>query len=146
MKTITLNIETQSFFQNTLKRVVPLQHSLFIDQDSVYRVKDKDKINKSKIDQAFNFLQKYRRNDYNNNRELRKKEKEYIDNIKYFEQFQKKEKEKWRKKDYNKNKGQRTNPKITKIHYKIEEIVDYLYDEDLCPAVIFVFSIKKITE
>ena len=138
--------ETKVFVQNTLKRVVPLQHSLFIDQDNVYRVKDKDKINKSKIDQAFNFLQKYRRNDYNNNRELRKKEKEYIENIKYFEKFQKKEKEKWRKKDYSNNKGQRTNPKITKIHYKIEEIVDYLYDEDLCPAVIFVFSIKKITE
>ena len=67
--------ETKVFVQNTLKRVVPLQHSLFIDQDNVYRVKDKDKINKSKIDQAFNFLQKYRRNDYNNNRELRKKEK-----------------------------------------------------------------------
>ena len=32
------------------------------------------------------------------------------------------------------------------MHYKIEEIVDYLDNNDLWPAVIFVFSIKRITE
>ena len=32
------------------------------------------------------------------------------------------------------------------MHHKIEEIVDYLDNGNLCPAVIFVFNIKKITE
>ena len=32
------------------------------------------------------------------------------------------------------------------MHYKIEEIIDYLDNNELCPAVIFVFSIKRINE
>ena len=90
--------ETKVFVQNTLKRVVPLQHSLFIDKKNVFKVKEKDKINKSKIDQAFNFLQKEQKN-YYYKREIKKKEKEYIDNIQYFEIYQIKEKDNWRRKD-----------------------------------------------
>mgnify|MGYP002624232226 FL=1 len=144
--------ETKVYVQNTLKRVVPLQHILFIDEKNVYKVKEKDEINTSKIDQAFNTLEK---NNYNQNKRNRdrRKENEFFDNITYFDKFKnfKKTKENWRRKDYNSkyNKKQNersSNPRITKIHYKIEEIVDYLYCNDLCPAVIFVFSIKRITE
>ena len=149
--------ETKVYVQNTLKRVVPLQHTLFIDSNNVYKVKEKDKVNKAKIDQAFHFLEdekKYQHN-YRKNREMKNKENEYYNNIMYFEMYKQKnnKKENWRKnnlkKSYQKdgyNKNQPYQPKITKMHHKIEEIVDYLDNEDLCPAVIFVFSIKKITE
>ena len=40
------------------------------------------------------------------------------------------------RKDKNKNKSSQL--KITKIHHKIDEVVDYLYENELCPAVIFV--------
>ena len=150
--------ETKVYVQNTLKRVVPLQHTLFIDKDNVYKVKEKDVVNNAKIEQAFNFLQQEKR--YQNNkkdRRLRDKEYEFIDNICYFDKYKKmnNKKENWRRKDYNKkyskkdyysNNNDRSNPKITKMHYKIEEIVDYLDNNDLCPAVIFVFSIKRISE
>ena len=153
--------EAKVYVQNTLKRVVPLQHLLFIDKDNVFKVKEKDSVNTAKIQQAFYYLDKNNKNyGYNkNNKKLRDKENEFIDNITYFDQFKmiKKQKENWRRKDYynnkkykdnynNYNNNVRSNPKITKMHYKIEEIVDYLDEKDLCPAVIFVFSIKRITE
>ena len=144
--------ETNVYVQNTLKRVVPLQHFLYIDKDNVYKVKDKDNVNNSKIDLAFNSLE---RNNFNKNKRNRDryKENEFIDNITYFDKFKnlKKGKENWRRKDYNSKYNKRqndrpSNPRITKIHYKIEEVVDYLNVNELCPAVIFVFSIKRITE
>ena len=143
--------ETMVFVQNTLKRVVPLQHLLFLDEKNVFKVKEKDIVNEAQIHQAFNFLMNNRKYNQNKkNKKLRDKEYEFIENIKYFDQYYKKgnnKKENWRKKDYNnKYKNERSNPKITKMHYKIEEIVDYLDNNDKCPAVIFVFSIKRITE
>ena len=141
--------ETYVYVQNTLKRVVPLQHLLFIDENNVFKVKEKDTVYESNIHQAFNFLvnnRKYQQN--RKDKKLRDKEYEFIDNITYFEKYYKKsnKKENWRKKDNNKYKNERVNPKITKMHYKIEEIVDYLDNNDKCPAVIFVFSIKRINE
>ena len=143
--------ETKVFVQNTLKRVVPLQHNLFIDWDNVYTVKEKDKINKEQLNLAFNYMHnKMKSYEYKkNNREEKKIEKEYIDNIKWYEQFKsndknKKNKQKRNYQNYDKNQGKEI--KITKVHHKIDEIVDYLYDQDKCPAVIFVFSIKRITE
>ena len=153
--------EAKVYVQNTLKRVVPLQHLLFIDENNVFKVKEKDSVNIAKIQQAFNYLDKNNKNyGYNkNNKKLKDKEYKFIDNITYFDKFKmiKKQKENWRRKDYynnkiykdnynNYNNNVRSNPKITKMHYKIEEIVDYLDEKDLCPAVIFVFSIKRITE
>jgi antiviral helicase SKI2 len=141
--------ETKVYVQNTLKRVVPLQHQLFVDKDNVFKVKEKDKIYKNRIEQAFNILEnnKYGKRD---KYYLKDKENEYLDNITYFDKYKIKKRENWRKRDkYQKNynkKSNQSNPKITKMHYKIEEIVDYLDNNDLCPAVIFVFSIKRITE
>jgi antiviral helicase SKI2 len=120
-------------------------------------VKEKDKVNKDKIDQAFHFLEdeKKHQHNYRKNRDIKNKENEYYENIMYFEKYKQKsnKKENWRKNNLKKayqkdgyNKNQPYQPKITKMHHKIEEIVDYLDNEDLCPAVIFVFSIKKITE
>ena len=147
--------ETKVYVQNTLKRVVPLQHILFIDKKNVYKVKDsKDNIDRNKLDLAFKALQfQINKYDYNKkNRALREKEDEFIDNIYYFDKYHKQNKKgkrkgnNWKNNNYQNYKNQGNQIKITKIHHKIEEIVDYLYDNDLCPAVIFVFSIKKITE
>ena len=142
--------ETNVYVQNTLRRIVPLQHLLFIDENNVFKVKEKDEIFDSKIEQAFNYFlyNKKKYQTYRKDKNLKDKEYEFIDNIKYFEKYHKKDKNKkenWRKKD-NKYKNEGNNPKITKMHYKIEEIVDYLDKNDKCPAVIFVFSIKKINE
>ena len=148
--------ETKVYVQNTLKRVVPLQHSLFIDYDNVYLVKDRDKIDKMKLDQAFHMLknQSEKYNHIKNNRENRNKEKEFINNIKYYDRYHELKnkkngkKDNWRNKNYKDyyNNNNERQIKITKIHHKIEEVLDYLYDTDKCPAVIFVFSIKRITE
>ena len=143
--------ETKVYVQNTLKRVVPLQHKLFIDKNNVFTVKEKNEINRGKIDQAFNILENNR---YGYNRKekyhLREKENEFLDNITYFDKYKLKKKESWRKfdkyqKNYYNKKSNQNNPKITKMHFKIEEIVDYLDDKDLCPAVIFVFSSMGMT-
>ena len=157
--------QTNVYVQNTLKRVVPLQHILYIDKDNVFKVKEKDYINSGKIDQAFNILEnKHNGFEFNSkyNDNLNDKKKEYLDNIMFFEKYKKnkKEKENLRKKEYhqndkkdcntkisqNNNEISQHNPNITKMHYKIEEIVDYLDYNDLCPAVIFVFNIKRISE
>ena len=79
--------ETKVYVQNTLKRVVPLQHILFIDKNNVYTVKNKDVINKDKLEQAFHVLQdkinRYISNTQKN--QLRKKEEKFIEDINYFE-------------------------------------------------------------
>ena len=147
--------ETKVYVQNTLKRVVPLQHILFIDKKNVFKVKDnKDKIDRMKLDQAFQALQ-IQMNKYDHNkksRALREKEDCFIDNIYYFDKYHKQNKkgkmkgDNWGKYNYQNYKNQGNQIKITKIHHKIEEVVDYLNEKELCPAVIFVFSIKKITE
>ena len=148
--------ETKVYVQNTLKRVVPLQHTLFIDWDNVYMVKDKNKIYKDKLDQAFHALQnQMNRYGYNKkSKEERIKEQNFIDNITWYDynlkqpkKKRKQKEDKWKKKNYqDKNKNKSSQLKITKIHHKIDEVVDYLYENELCPAVIFVFSIKRITE
>ena len=129
--------ETKVYVQNTLKRVVPLQHKLFIDKNNVFTVKEKDEIDREKIEQAFKILENNRYG-YNKKEKyhLRESENEFLDNIKYFDKYQK---------NYNK-KSKQISPEITKKHFKIEEIVDYLDIKDLFPAVIFAFSIKRITE
>ena len=147
--------ETKVYVQNTMKRVVPLQHILFIDKRNVYTVKDsKDNIDKLKLDQAFKTLQ-FQMNKYGynkKNKSLRNKEDEFIDNIIYFDKYHKQNKkgknkgDSWKKNNYQNYHNQGNQIKISKIHHKIEEIVDYLNENDLCPAVIFVFSIKRITE
>ena len=142
--------ETKVYVQNTLKRIVPLRHILYIDQNNCFTVKEKDIVNKSNIQLAFNIFNKKSKG--NPNKWNKNKEYEFKENIIYFDKFKnlKKEKGNWRRKDYNnynKNQNERSsNIRITKMHYKIEEIVDFLDLKDLCPAVIFVFSIKRITE
>ena len=138
--------ETKVYVQNTLKRVVPLEHNLYIDENNIFLVKDKDGVYKENLEQAFNTLQfQIKRNIFNKkDKSIRKKEENYINDITYFDKYYQKGKiNKWQEDNWDKDNKKL---KITKIHHKIEEIVDYLNDKELCPAVIFVFSIKKISE
>ena len=127
--------ETKVYVQNTLKRVVPLQHNLFIDWNNVYTVKEKDNIDKEQLNMAFNYMQnKMKSHGYNKlSRDDKQREKEYIENIKWFDDFKLKDKNKKNKqkrnfKNYDKNQGREI--KISKVHHKIDEVVDYLYDQD----------------
>ena len=156
--------KTKVYVQNTLKRVVPLEHNLYIDFNNVFKVKTKDgKILEGAIDKAFNALRNKKNINFKSKKEIKEEqenEKYYKENIKYFDQYKPQENAKFSNKNkQNKNNRNKKNNKknyyeeedsnnvrITKMHHKIAEIVDYLFDKKLCPAVIFVFSIKKITE
>ena len=149
--------KTVIYIENTLKRVVPLEHFLFLDTNNIFLAKDKDNnIYKDNIDKAIKQLDNLRMQSKKNNKKkkIMEREDEFIENILWYEKFKNKskKKEKFNKKNnqnYQKNYNKNYNdgkPKITKIHHKIDEIVDYLVNQKETPAVIFVFSIKRITE
>ena len=133
------------YVEMTLKRVIPLKHQIYIDSQNVYEVKGIDgQIYDYRIREALKFLKE------NNERGFRNKfgnwkadEQQMINNIKYFAN----QKEKYYKKIFTeKFKTNETEIKIKKMHHKLVEMVEYLQKNALCPAVIFVFSIKRITE
>ena len=137
---------TTIYIENTLKRVVPLEHKVFLDYDNVITVKDKDgKVYKENVDRAFSILKnKQKKQKMMSEREtkaMNSKKSEFYGNITYFERFQLRSK--------NKKRGApAAGPplKITSVHLLMEDLVNYLYDKELNPAVIFVFSIKRINE
>ncbi len=153
--------KTTVYVQNTLKRIVPLEHYIFIDKDNVFLVKnsnnqvDENKIKKS-LKVLLNLNDRHKKlmdsnGKYKNN--IIKRQRIYVDNIKWFDKFNYKSKnDKFNKKNnfqnnYNqKQYNNNNNIRITKTHMKIEDIIDYLYETQLTPAVIFVFSIKRINE
>ena len=147
--------KTTVYVQNTLKRIVPLEYKIFLDNENVFMVKN---INNEVFDEnikkalfqasCLNEIHKkmLEKNEYKKN--LMEKQKIFIKNIKYFDKFTK-TKNKNKKNNLNNNKKNQTNNnniQITKTHLKIEEMVNYVNEKSLTPAVIFVFSIKKINE
>ena len=133
------------YVEMTLKRVIPLKHQIYIDSQNVYEVKSVDgDIYDYKIREALKFLKENNENSLRNKFGNRKAdEQQMINNIKYFA----KQKEKYYKKVFtDKFRTNDTEIKIKKMHHKLVEMVEYLQKNSLCPAVIFVFSIKRITE
>ena len=135
------------YVEITKKRIVPLKHQIYLDSQNIYEVKSTNgTIYKHRIREALKNL-----NESNEGGSIRIKygnkkadEQQMKNNIKYFmEREEKYYKKKFKNtyKNYNKDKL-----KITKMHHKIAEIVEYLQKNDLCPAVIFVFSIRRIIE
>ena len=145
------------YVEITLQRVVPLKHQIFLNNQCIFEVKGIDgNIKVNEIKKALNTLKEINTSKilkpnkateqllYNNIQHMDKKN---------FEKFQKDPKfaKKFEEKNiinnilsnngYDKNKI-----RITKMHHKLDEVVDYLTKKDLCPAVIFVFSIKRIKE
>ena len=153
--------KTTVYVQNTLKRIVPLEHYIFIDKDNVFLVKNsnnqvfENKVKKS-LKVLLNLNDRHKRlmdnngGKYKNN--IIKRQRIFIDNIQWFDKFNYKNKnDKFNKKNnfknnYNQKQNNNNNIRITKTHMKIEDIIDYLYENNLTPAVIFVFSIKRINE
>ena len=140
---------TTIYIQNTLKRVVPLEHKIFLDHDSVIMVKDKDSnVYEGNLDKAFKILKNKQKkltlmSDKEKNA-IKNKKNEFYNNITYFEKFQPRSKNKKRSNANNNNNNNTL--KITNVHLLMDDLVNYLYDNKLNPAVIFVFSIKRINE
>ena len=143
--------KTTIYIEITLKRIIPLQHQIYIDSQNIFEIKSIDgKIHDNKVREAFKYLKDINTNSGEhikiNYKTIKANEKQIKNSIKHFV----KEKQKYfqKKKEYNddSNEFDFNKLRITKMHHKLFEIVDYLEKNILCPAVIFVFSIKKITE
>ena len=145
------------YVEITTQRVVPLKHQIFLNNQCIFEVKGIDgNIKVNEIKKALDTLKEINKTgDFKLNKAT---EQLLYNNIQHmdkknFEKFQKDPKfaKKIEEKNllnsilsnngYDKNKI-----RITKMHHKLDEVVDYLTKKDLCPAVIFVFSIKRIKE
>jgi antiviral helicase SKI2 len=145
------------YIQNTSKRVVPLEHRAYINKKNIFLVKDsKDQVHDGEVYKAINAIehenekqkgQKYKPETQN---ERKKYEEGVLRQIKEkFKGLERSEKNKFN--NQNNNYGGRggnnnRGNKITKTHLKLQEIIKYMVEKELTPAVIFVFSIKKIDE
>lgn len=204
---------TTIYIQNTLKRIVPLEHKIFISTKQIFVGRDKsDKVLVGNINAAMKELENLNQKEYKNkNNPKTKKEREQFEAKKmhqikdFFKDLERKEKENFNRKassqvqqnnlqqiqqgrqaggpvgmgkgntgygskggnnfgggggnnfgnwggnnygnggGYNYGGGHNKN-KVTMTHMKIDEMVTHLFKNDLTPAVIFVFSIKKIDE
>ena len=142
--------KTTVYVEMTFKRVIPLKHQIYIDSQNVFEVKGiNGEVYDYRIRQALNLLKEINTNDGG----IRKKfgnrkadEQQMINNIKYYTE----QKEKYYKKKitykFKNNEKDNNKIRITKMHHKLIEMVEYLQKNSLCPAVIFVFSIRRITE
>ena len=133
------------YVEMTLKRVIPLKHQIYIDSQNVYEVKGVNgEIYDYRIREALKFLKESNERGFRNKfGNWKADEQQMINNIKYFA----KQKEKYYQKVFtDKFRTNETEIKIKKMHHKLVEMVEYLQKNSLCPAVIFVFSIKRITE
>jgi antiviral helicase SKI2 len=153
---------TTIYIQNTYKRIVPLEHKIFIAAKNIYVAKDKsDKVNENNIHLAMKELESVNQREYKNkNNPKTKKERDEYENKKlnqvreFFKGVDRKEKENFNKKSSNgrdsgrgsNNGGNGFKNKFSMTHMKLEEIVNFMFKNDLTPAVVFVFSIKKIDE
>lgn len=125
--------DTVIYMQITNKRVVPLEHQIYLDEKNVYLVKDKnDKIHEDMIHKSLNQLEAVNKHMFNkmgkgnqsfNNKGYNMKNDSYSTH------------------SFNNKSNQQ---KMTS--FKIIEASTYLIKNNLTPAVIFVFSIKKIDE
>ena len=141
--------KTTIYIEITLKRIVPLQHQIYIDSQNIFEIKGTDgKIREDKVREAIKFLKNRNigENIKINYKNIKANEKQIKNCINHFinekqKYYNKKKEVNYKVNDYDNNKL-----RISKMHHKLFEIVDYLEKNLLCPAVIFVFSIKKITE
>ena len=140
------------YIEITLKRVVPLEHNLYINTKNVYKFLNTEekggKPDKNVIDKAF----KYAKDEYNkiftkqrapkSKQQKQQRQQRIIEQIKSFQKFLVKREQD----EFNEKYSRVDNNTITQKHFRIEEISNYLQKENLFPAVMFTFSIKKIDE
>ena len=138
--------KTTVYVEITLKRVVPLKHQIYIDSQNIYEVKNIDgEVFDYRIREALKYLKEINEVGFKIRYGNKKADEQQMKNsIKYFMD----QKEKYYKKNFRNTfqNNDREKLKITKMHHKLNEMVEYLQKNTLCPAVIFVFSIRRITE
>ena len=140
------------YIEITLKRIVPLQHQIYIDSQNIYEIKSTDgHVYDNKVKEAMDYIKNMKNEEYikMNYKNFKANEKQIINNINHYEREKQKYFDKQNNKslyNVNNNKSDYNKLRITKMHHKLFEIVDYLETKELCPAVIFVFSIRRITE
>ena len=81
-----------------------------------------------------------------NSKNIKANEKQIRNTIQHYMKEKQKYFNKQNNSNSNNNQPEPNSLRISKMHHKIFEIIDFLEKNSFCPAVIFVFSIKKITE
>ena len=140
------------YIEITYKRVVPLEHNIYVTSKNVFKFlntsENQGKVNQDIIHKAFKCAKDEYDRIFKKQREPKsKKQKEQrqqrlIEQMKTFKKFLVKREQD----EFNEKYSKVDNNTITQKHFKIEEISNYLQKENLFPAVMFTFSIKKIDE
>jgi antiviral helicase SKI2 len=149
---------TTIYIQNTLKRIVPLEHKIFLSTKKNYLVRNQaDNVIEENVHKSLRDLEEMNQG-FEKNKMIKKNQ---VDKKDYEEKLNKRVKDFYKdierkaKNDFNKKangygnngyNGPMVNNKNSLTYMKLEEIVNYLYKGNLTPVVIFVFSIKKIQE
>ena len=149
---------TTIYIQNTLKRVVPLEHRIFLGAKKNYVVRDQnDRVNQENVFKSMKDLEEMNHGieKSKTNKKNQLDRKEYEDKVnKRIKDFYK-DIERKGKNDFNRNNNgygnnnynnSIVNNRNSLTYMKLEELVNYLFKNNLTPVVIFVFSIKKIQE
>ena len=145
---------TKVYIEITYKRVVPLQHFIYVDNDHIYKVKDKEEIiNDFEIDKAFEYLKSRTKRAKNINKQEIKKENNYIENLlgqaNSSDELEENEvneindSESNNMEENNDNYNQ-NNERNQKNKNKILQMIIYLFNNKLYPATLFIFNIEKI--
>jgi len=151
---------TTIYIQNTLKRIVPLEHRIFLSAKKNYVVRDQtDKVHQDNVFKSMKDLEEmnfgFEKNKMNKKNQLDRKE--YEDKVNkrikdFYLDIERKAKNNFNKKQGGNGYGNNNfnnsivNNKNSLTYMKLEEIVNYLVKSNFTPVVIFVFSIKKIQE
>jgi len=140
------------YIEITYKRVVPLEHNFYVNTKNVFKflnTSEKDgKIDQDMIRKAFKFAENEYSRIFKKQREpksqqqKKQRQQRLIEQMKTFNKFLIKREQD----EFNEKFSKVDNNTITQKHFKIEEISTYLQKENLFPAVMFTFSIKKINE
>ena len=139
------------YIENTYKRVVPLEHKIYINSKNVFTIldtsKDNGKVNQEEVYNALKFGEaenekiSKKKNDYQSRQKRKQRQQKIADQIKTFQKFLVKRQQEEFNEKYSKVENV-----ITQTHFKIEEMANYIQKQNLFPAVMFTFSIKKIDE
>jgi len=143
---------TTIYIQNTLKRIVPLEHKMFLSAKKNYVVRNQgDRVIDENVFKCVSELNEMMSNDKaKNNKKTQLGKKEYEDKMNkkinnFYKETAKKAKDNFNNGGYG-NSNALVNNRNSLTYMKLDEIVNYLFKGNLTPVVIFVFSIKKIQE
>ena len=138
------------YIENTYKRVVPLEHKIYINTKNVFTILNTSQ-NFGKVDReaVYKALKcgedennKIKKNEYKTKQQRKQRQQKLIDQIKTFQKFLVKRQQD----EFNEKYSKVETNTITQTHFKIEEMANYIQKQNLFPCVMFTFSIKKIDE